>query len=569
MTRDRFLSGSLVEWRVVAVAFALFLCSFGYGGIMSFVALVSERHGIAPRSIFFTAFALTVLVTRLFSGRLADRVGHKRFLLPCLALVTVGLGATALAQTRPQLVAAAAVFGLGFGNQYPAFVGHVLKFVDPGRRGSAFGGILAAFDTGIGTGSIATGWMAAAPRPRAAFRVARRSPLSRSPTSSGRRSASCAAALRVPRPSDMTRKEVVERTVRQRWTALYLFRNGRIAEGAALADRAPDPPRHSRKVAGVRIRLGVTWPHPTRSAQTVNAQSNARKELLPIALETTRRRSACPAPLLGLGLGAPTGTTRSHRRAAFHAGVDRPLAVHRNRLLGRAVDPVNLFFANVDPRAVRQALMALDGGRSPSFPPAPPFDCTWIDAMGYKNELGRDGGLGRQRDPARLHRPRRALGNPFRFHLRLFRQGNLTVGAAHFELLIPGTAEHEVLGWDFARDFVTFDTLRGGILASPSPVGLIPAGSFQEMLPGLQFALRRGASPGPGGSGAPDASRGAAAARLSHSASRRSGAHPHPWLRPRAGSDFVLVPAAENSHGARLTTTWWPRSPSPTHGVGT
>ena len=160
MTRDRFFGGSLVEWRVVAVAMALFLCSFGYGGITSFVALMSDRNGITPRSLFFTAFALTVLVTRLFSGRLADRVGHRRFLLPCLALVTVGLGATALAETRAQLVVAAAVFGLGFGNQYPAFVGHVLKFVDPGRRGAAFGGILAAFDTGIGTGSIATGWMA-------------------------------------------------------------------------------------------------------------------------------------------------------------------------------------------------------------------------------------------------------------------------------------------------------------------------------------------------------------------------------------------------------------------------
>ena len=47
-----------------------------------------------------------------------------------------------------QLVLAAVVFGLGFGNQYPAFVGHVLKFVHPDRRGAAFGGILAAFDTG-------------------------------------------------------------------------------------------------------------------------------------------------------------------------------------------------------------------------------------------------------------------------------------------------------------------------------------------------------------------------------------------------------------------------------------
>lgn len=161
LSRDRLTGGSLVEWRVVAVAMSLFLCSFGYGGITSFVAVRSDELGIAPRSIFFTAFALTVLVTRVFSGRLADRVGHRRFLLPCLALVTVGLALTAIARTRAELVIAAAVFGLGFGNQYPAFVSHVVKFVDPARRGAAFGGILAAFDTGVGTGSIGVGAMAA------------------------------------------------------------------------------------------------------------------------------------------------------------------------------------------------------------------------------------------------------------------------------------------------------------------------------------------------------------------------------------------------------------------------
>jgi len=160
MSRDRLIGPGLVEWRVVAVTIALFLCSFGYGGITSFVAVRSDELGIAPRSIFFTAFALTVLVTRVFSGRLADRVGHRRFLLPCLALVSVGLALTALARTRSELVVAAAVFGLGFGNQYPAFVSHVMRFVDPARRGAAFGGILAAFDTGVGTGSIGVGALA-------------------------------------------------------------------------------------------------------------------------------------------------------------------------------------------------------------------------------------------------------------------------------------------------------------------------------------------------------------------------------------------------------------------------
>jgi MFS family permease len=172
MQHGRFFGKHLVEWRVVAVAMALFLCSFGYGGITSFVAVLSDRHGITPRGIFFTAFATAVLVTRLFSGRMADAIGHRRVLLPCLALVTCGLALTAIAHTRGQLVLGAVIFGLGFGNQYPAFVGHVLKFVADDRRGAAFGGILAAFDTGIGTGSIAIGWLAEHIGFRAAFGVA-------------------------------------------------------------------------------------------------------------------------------------------------------------------------------------------------------------------------------------------------------------------------------------------------------------------------------------------------------------------------------------------------------------
>ena len=52
------------------------------------------------------------------------------------------------------------VFGSGFGTAYTAFAAHALKHVDPGRRGAAFGGILAAFDTGIGTGSIIIGFLA-------------------------------------------------------------------------------------------------------------------------------------------------------------------------------------------------------------------------------------------------------------------------------------------------------------------------------------------------------------------------------------------------------------------------
>jgi predicted MFS family arabinose efflux permease len=60
----------------------------------------------------------------------------------------------------PWLLASAAVFGTGFGNAYSTFAAHTLRHVDPARRGAVFGGMLAAFDTGIGTGSIVTGFIA-------------------------------------------------------------------------------------------------------------------------------------------------------------------------------------------------------------------------------------------------------------------------------------------------------------------------------------------------------------------------------------------------------------------------
>jgi hypothetical protein len=61
------------------------------------------------------------------------------------------------------------------------------------------------------------------------------------------------------------------------------------------------------------------------------------------------------------------------------------------------------------------------------------------------------------------------LGDPFRYHVRLFRVGAHTLIGAHFEINIPGTADHESLSWNVARDFVTNDLLRAGASVSAVP----------------------------------------------------------------------------------------------------
>ena len=149
----------LVEWRVLLLGVTLFLYSFSYGGITSFAALHAEQQGVVPRAIYFTAFAIAIIVTRPFIARYADEVGHQKVIIPCLVAVVAGVALLSVATTRTGFLVSAFVFGTGFGSAYPIFVAHLMKTVDNQRRGATFGALIGAFDTGIGTGSIALGWI--------------------------------------------------------------------------------------------------------------------------------------------------------------------------------------------------------------------------------------------------------------------------------------------------------------------------------------------------------------------------------------------------------------------------
>jgi MFS family permease len=167
-----FFSRGLLEWRVLLSSLTLFLYSFGYGSITSFVAVYADANGVWPKGIYFTVLAATMLATRPLSTPLGDRIGHKKLLMPSLGLIVVGLALLAAGGTMPWLIASAVIFGLGYGTAYPMYVAHVMRHVDPARRGAAFGAILAAFDTGVGTGSISAGWLIEHHGFRAAFGTA-------------------------------------------------------------------------------------------------------------------------------------------------------------------------------------------------------------------------------------------------------------------------------------------------------------------------------------------------------------------------------------------------------------
>jgi len=149
----------VIEWRVLLLSVALALISFGYGSLTSFSALFADDLHISPRGLFLSAMAVTMLGGRLLLGRSLDRIGHRTVLLRCLAAPPLGLALLAMATGPVSFVLAAAVFGTGFGLMHPAFTAYMMSHVAFARRGAAFGAMIAAFDTGIGTGSSVMGWL--------------------------------------------------------------------------------------------------------------------------------------------------------------------------------------------------------------------------------------------------------------------------------------------------------------------------------------------------------------------------------------------------------------------------
>ena len=145
------------DWRVIGVALSLTAYTFGYGGVTSYAAIVAVERHITPVSIYFTTFAATTMLVRIFASPLGDRIGPKPLIYPSLGLIPIAFAILSVAQTRAQMIASAICFGLGLGVAYPAFVTFILGATDARRRARTFGSIIWAFDTGVGTGSLVLG----------------------------------------------------------------------------------------------------------------------------------------------------------------------------------------------------------------------------------------------------------------------------------------------------------------------------------------------------------------------------------------------------------------------------
>lgn len=163
---------SLVPKPVRGPGVALALANVGYGTMAGFVVLLLADRDLAGGAGVFTAFAASVVVTRLVAGRLPDRFGPRVTAAGAGVAEAVGLALLAAAGSLGVALAGAVVMGMGFSLLFPSMALIVVARMGPENRGAAMGSFTAFFDVGVGVGAPLAGAVAALAGYGAAFWVA-------------------------------------------------------------------------------------------------------------------------------------------------------------------------------------------------------------------------------------------------------------------------------------------------------------------------------------------------------------------------------------------------------------
>ncbi len=105
--------------------------------ITAFLVIYATNVKIAQIGVYFTVQAVTVLCTRPFWGKLTDKYGSSRIILPCEIFIALGLFVIYQATELWQFLVAAVLVGGGTAGDQPALMSECIRRVPFEERGRA------------------------------------------------------------------------------------------------------------------------------------------------------------------------------------------------------------------------------------------------------------------------------------------------------------------------------------------------------------------------------------------------------------------------------------------------
>jgi MFS family permease len=162
---------------VVAPSLAQYAVIVGNGAALSFIPLLGISRGVTNPGVYFTAVAISSIVARLLTGRIADQRGRFAAIVPGMIVTAVGMYIVSSAASAEAFILAGVAVGIGFATAQPALQALAIDLAGPAERGTAMATFWAFTDLGVITGSFVSGQIASVSGFGAVFVVSAVTPL--------------------------------------------------------------------------------------------------------------------------------------------------------------------------------------------------------------------------------------------------------------------------------------------------------------------------------------------------------------------------------------------------------
>lgn len=147
----------LYEKSAIPPSILMFFITVTFGGIASFLPLYTAQKDIEGIQLYFLLYALALMLTRTFAGKLYDQKGHIATFIPGTVMIVIAMFLLSWLPNSTILYTAAIIYGLGFGTVQPALQAWSVEKTQVHRRGMANATFFSFFDLGVGIGAMIFG----------------------------------------------------------------------------------------------------------------------------------------------------------------------------------------------------------------------------------------------------------------------------------------------------------------------------------------------------------------------------------------------------------------------------
>ncbi len=158
--KEKFSLDKVIEKTAIPGALVMILTGCPMGLTGTFLVKFGQTLNISGIGLYFTFNAIAMIASRMFVGRLCDRIGAHRALPPGLFLILCGVLTIATSHSLVQFCIAALFMGFGYGILNPTIQAFTIRSAPSNRRGAASATYYSAIDIGSGVGSMMGGILA-------------------------------------------------------------------------------------------------------------------------------------------------------------------------------------------------------------------------------------------------------------------------------------------------------------------------------------------------------------------------------------------------------------------------